>query len=353
MLAGTEPTWDFGTVVQGSLLKRSLALANTGHNVLYTYLEPTPGLRLNRTALSVGAADLVGYELVLNTGELPVGPYDRTVTLHTSDPNRPTVSVRLVGTIAAPTGDTAGQSDLRPLDVAVTVQGPRNQGEWVEFTHDLGPDPQSLHPVKVYSQDYGTLHGVGKYATDFSAGTASYDMFGDGRDGVMPSSGNLDNDNGVGIGIVNSGSTGSTQITVADAHAVWRINPGDVVLIHQTQGTRTAGCWEAEQAVPTRGGRGPTLEKPLKCNYASGGNNHAQIQRVPQYSQCNVTGTGDASVCVEREHRWDFAVMCSGTMNVSGRLMPWLGSGGITGAEYAATGFRVKENGIGEEHSSI
>ncbi len=31
--------------------------------------------------------------------------------------------------------------------------------------------------------------------------------------------------------------------------------------------------------------------KPLKCNYASGGNNHAQILRVPQYSTCNVTGT--------------------------------------------------------------
>ncbi|OUC05980.1 hypothetical protein RY27_23910, partial [Litorilinea aerophila] len=222
VLAGTEPTWDFGTVTQGSLLRRELALANTGHNVLYTYLEPAPGLRLNRTARSVGAADLVGYELVLNTGELPVGPYDRTVTLRTGDPNRPTVSVRLVGTIAAPTGDTAGQNDLRPLDVAVTVQGPRNQGEWVEFTHDLGPDPQSLHPVKVYSQDYGTLHGVGKYATDFSAGTASYDMFGDGRDGVMPSSGNLDNDNGAGIAIVNSGAAGATSINVTDAYAGWR-----------------------------------------------------------------------------------------------------------------------------------
>ena len=63
-----------------------------------------------------------------------------------------------------------------------------------------------MHPVKVWSQDYGTLKGVGKYATPFGAGTAPYDMFGDGRDGVMPSSGNLDNNNGVGVAIVNSGS---------------------------------------------------------------------------------------------------------------------------------------------------
>ena len=84
-------------------------------------------------------------------------------------------------------------------------------GEWYEYTHGLGPDPQTLHPVKVYSQDYATFYGVGKYATDFGQGTASYDMFGDGRDGIMPGSGNLDNNNGVGVGIVNSGSAGSTS----------------------------------------------------------------------------------------------------------------------------------------------
>ena len=73
----------------------------------------------------------------------------------------------------------------RPLDVPVTVTGPHNQGEWVEFPHNLGPDPQSLHPVKVYSQDYGTLYGVGKYATNFGQGAASYDMFGTGQDGDL------------------------------------------------------------------------------------------------------------------------------------------------------------------------
>ncbi len=78
---------------------------------------------------------------------------------------------------------------------------------------------------------------MGKYATDFGAGTASYDMFGDGRDGVMPSSGNLDNNNGLALVLSTVATPGSTSINVTDAYAVWRINPGDVVLIHQTQGS--------------------------------------------------------------------------------------------------------------------
>jgi len=231
VLEGAEPVWNFGTVTQGSLLKRQLSLANTGHNVLYTYLEPTPGLRLNRTANSVGAADLVGYELLLDTGALPVGPYDRTVILRTSDPNRPIVSVRLVGTIVAPTGDTAGQNDLRPLDVPVTVQGPKNQGEWVTFTHNLGPDPASLHPVKVYSQDYGTLHGVGKYATDFGQGTASYDMFGDGRDGdLVVGAGQTVYVDNVRTAVTGIAAAGQQVIPVANTAGFY---VGDEILIIQ------------------------------------------------------------------------------------------------------------------------
>lgn len=110
-------------------------------------------------------------------------------------------------------------------------------------------------------------------------------MFGDGRDGVMPGSGNLDNNNGFGAGIVNSGSFGTNQINVTDVHAVWRIKPGDIVLIHQSQGNG-AGCWEINKALSQflGGTTSYQLEKALKCNYSTGGNNHAQILRVPQYS---------------------------------------------------------------------
>ena len=123
----------------------------------------------------------------------------------------------------------------------------------------------------MYSQDYAAIYGVGKYATDFGQGTASYDMFGDGRDGVMPGSGNLDNNNGFGAGIVNSGSAGSTSINVTDAYAGWRVNPGDTVLIHQTQGAG-AGCWEMNKAVSDYAGGTASVQlaKPLKCNYVAG-----------------------------------------------------------------------------------
>lgn len=312
-------TWNFGTVAEGALLKHRLALANTGSGRLMTYMTPVTGLSLSARTNTVGPAELADYQLVLRTMDLPTGAYEQTATLKTSDPTQPALTIHVFGTIAA-ANDVPGRL-RRPLDWTVTVQGPKNQGEWVEFTHTLGPDPQSLHPVKVYSQDYINFYGVGKYATDFGAGTAAYDMFGDGRDGAMPGSGNLDDNHGFGIGIVNGGSAGSTSISVTDAGSVWRVGPGDVVLIHQTQGSE-AGCWEFNRAVSDFVGGTATyqLAEPLKCNYLSSGNNHAQLLRIPQYSVCNVTGT------VTPLRAWDgatggiFGVMCADGMNLSGAI---------------------------------
>ncbi|MFZ4848507.1 MAG: CARDB domain-containing protein [Caldilinea sp.] len=316
----TSLTWNFGTVAQGALLRHRPALANVGYGRLYTYLTPTSGLSLAARADVVGAADLSNYELILRTADLPIGAYDRTATLKTSDPAQPVLAVRVQGTVTAAVGDTAGGLQ-RPLDVPVTVIGPKSQGEWVSFTHTLGPDPQILHPVKVYPQDYTTLYGVGRYATDFSAGTASYDMFGDGRDGVMPGSGNLDNNNGAGIAIVNSGAAGATSINVTDAYGGWRINPGDAVLIHQTQGSG-AGCWEMNRAASDYVGGTATIQMavPLKCNYASGGSNRAQVLRVPQYSTCNVTGTVTPLYAWNGSTGGIFAVMCRKDMTVLGGI---------------------------------
>ena len=157
-------TWNFGTVAKGALLKHTLSLANTGFGQLYTYLPPATGLSLsNAGSRTVGVADVPAYELTLATADLAVGPYDQTITLLTSDPDHPTYAVHVLGTIAAPSGDSGIGPVQRPLDVPVTVTGSHSQGEWVEFTHNLGPDPQSLHPLKVYNQDYSTLFGLGKY----------------------------------------------------------------------------------------------------------------------------------------------------------------------------------------------
>ena len=343
----TTLSWNFGTLVQGALLKHPLALANTGFGRLYTYVPPASGLALNTLgSRTVGAADQPTYELLLRTAALPVGAYDQTLTIATSDPAQPARTVRVQGTITAASGATSGTL-LRPLDVPVTVTGNHSQGEWIDFTHNLGPDAASLQPVKVYSSDYGTLYGVGAYATNFGQGTASYDMFGDGRDGVMPGSGNLDNDSGAGFGIVNSGGAGATNITVTDAYGVARINPGDVVLIHQTQGTN-AGCWELNKAVSDFAGN-PTintyqLANSLKCNYATGGNNHAQIMRVPQYSTCNISGT--ITPVAPWNGNWGgiLALMCSGMMSLVGKIDA--SSYGFRGGTYKAG--RGSRNGQGE-----
>jgi hypothetical protein len=312
--------WDFGTAAQGTLLKRSLALGNAGLLDLLTYINSVPGLSLSQTgSRGVGPADVTHYELALNTQNLPVGPYDQTFTIRSSDPIKPAQAVRVHGTVSPAVGNTQAGPLLRPLDVSVVVSS-GVQGNWITYTHNLGPNPQVLHPVKVYTDYLASLVGVGKYATDFSAGTASAEMFGDGRDGVMPSSGNLNNDHGAAAGIVNSGSAGSTSITVSDAYAVARINPGDVVLIHQTQGTN-AGAWELNKAVSDFTDSGTfTLQKPLQYNYSTSGNNKAQILRVPQYSICNVTGTVTPLAGWNGNWGGILAVMCSGTMTVSGSI---------------------------------
>ncbi|MCL4864135.1 MAG: hypothetical protein KJZ93_32300, partial [Caldilineaceae bacterium] len=261
-VAMASQSWNFGSVSQGTLLKYPVQIANTGFGRLYTYIRPLPGMALRSAgSRTVGAADLSDYELALNTGELPLGPYAQTLSIFTSD-GAPPRTITVAGAITAPAGDTPGGVVTRPLDLPVTVTGNHSQGTWYDFTYDLGPDPASLHPVKVYSHDYGTLHGVGKYAAQFGTGTASFDMFGDGRDGVMHSDGNLDYDQGFGAGTVN-GTVGSTTIDVIDHYFVRRINPGDVVLIHQTRGNG-AGQWELNKADSDLIGSGSlSLQNPL------------------------------------------------------------------------------------------
>ncbi len=316
-----QEDWNFGTAQQGTLLRHTLAVANTGYRDMLTFVAASdPAIELSdEGSRTVAAGDVTQYEIALNTADLPVGSVDQTVTIRASDPVNPTRTVHVVGTVTAMPADTPVGAMQRPLDWSATVSG--TQGQWVEFTHTLQPDPVSLHPVRVYSQDYASLKGVGKYATPFGAGTASYDMFGDGRDGVMPSSGNLDNNNGVGVAVANSGSAGAYTINVTDAYAGWRINPGDAVLIHQTQGSG-AGCWELNKAVSdyTGGTAAIQVTKPLQCNYASGGNNHAQIQRVPQYTLCPISGT------VTPLSGWNgtwggiLAVMCRDSMTITGAI---------------------------------
>ena len=168
-MSSADETWDFGTAQQGTLLQRTFTLGSVGYMDLLTYLGTTTGLTVaGSTARSLAPGDTATYTVTLQTQALPVGAFNKEITVRTSDPAHPEKTITIRGNVTAMPPDAPGGATLRPLDVPVTVSG--NQGDWVEFTHTLGPDPQTLHPVKVYSQDYATLKGVGKYATRIRAG---------------------------------------------------------------------------------------------------------------------------------------------------------------------------------------
>lgn len=160
-------------------------------------------------------------------------------------------------------------------------------------------------------------------------------IFGDGRDGTMPESGNLDKNNGVGLGTIN-GSANSTIISVIDQHAISRINLGDYVLIHQTRG-RAAGMWELNRAASDFTGSGTfELVNPLAHTYITNDQqDQAQLIRVPQYTACDVTGAVTPLMPWNGAAGGIFAVMCNGTMTVSG----------IISAD--AAGFRGGDSGNG------
>ena len=151
----------------------------------------------------------------------------------------------------------------------------------------------------------------------------TFSYFGDGRDGDMPASGDLNNNNGFGLGSVK-GTAGATSMMIYDRHSIWRIKAGDYILIHQTRGAG-AGKWELNRATVDFAGNGTTVsvERPLHNSYdtsINGYQNQAQVVRVPQYRDCPVSGT------VTPLESWNgivggiFAVMCQNQATISGAI---------------------------------
>jgi hypothetical protein len=286
-----DEVWDFGTAARGTLLRRTIALGSVGFMDLLTHIGSVPGLAISATGnRRLPPGDVALYDLTLNTADLPEGPFERTLTIRTSDPDHPTSTVTIRGTITPMPPDSPGGATLRPLDWAAAIPGSHSQGEWVEFTHTLGPDPQTLHPVKVYSQDYGTLWGVGKYATPFGQGTASYEMFGDGRDGdLVVTTGQTVYVDNVRTAIAGTAAAGQKVVPVANTAG---FNVGDEVLIIQMQGTG-AGNYEFGTIASVASGA-LTLEENLRNSYASSSPS-ATLYEHPNYSGRAETFTVDDS----------------------------------------------------------
>jgi hypothetical protein len=99
-----DEVWDFGTVAQGTLLRRTIALGSVGFMDLLTHIGSVPGLSISATgSRRLPPGDVALYDLTLNTADLPEGPFERTLTIRTSDPDRPTRTLTVRGTITAAT----------------------------------------------------------------------------------------------------------------------------------------------------------------------------------------------------------------------------------------------------------
>jgi hypothetical protein len=279
-MAATDETWNFGTAQQGTLMQRQVTLGSVGYMDLLTYLENSSGLAVEGPAsLPIGPADTAVYTLTVNTQSLPVGAYSTAIEVRTNDPQHATRTITVQGDVTAMPEDAEGGAIIRPLDWRLNVTGTHNAGEWVAYTHTLGPNPQTLHPVKVYSQDYATLMGVGKYATDFGQGTASYDMFGDGRDGAWTISSNTT------FSPIDSscyGTSGSYTLMATNGSFA----AGQKILIHQSRGTG-AGQWEINQIATYSTGTITTVS-PLKYTYIDSGASQAQALVLKQYTYVTI-----------------------------------------------------------------
>ncbi len=314
-MSDQDASWDFGTAAQGALLERTFSFANTGQMELLTYVEAPAGVSVSQTGShAVDAADLTSYAMNLNTANLPLGVYDETITIHTSDPANPTRTVHITGNITTGIPDTAPGSVIRPLDYTLNLTGSGNQGDWITFTTpDLGLDSQSIQPVKIYSQDYSTLWGVGKYATDFGGtDTTSMDIFGDGIDGDLT----ISTDTTLyPIDASCQGTIGTNALDATNAS----FQPGQMILIDQSRGDNS-GAWEINEIASYSNGI-ITTTKLLKNSYVSDGVSQAQVLVMKQYHNITINpGVTLSSKAWDGNVGGILPILSNGTVTILGTL---------------------------------
>ena len=183
----TSPAaWNIGTVTQGAQPQQTISIVNTGImplNVVVRSDDPAGRLYLSGASgiISVPPAGTTPVVATLDTTTLS-GAVSMSLTIRSNDPAHQTVIVPVNGTVGAATGSAAA------FDIAnktVRVYGNVPQFSAVDFTHGIAPDTTTIEPCKVFAADGTTLKGVGKYCTDFSAGTATGQIFGTGADGAL------------------------------------------------------------------------------------------------------------------------------------------------------------------------
>ncbi len=159
-MAAGEAVWDLGEVAQGTLAQRTFTLANVGSRGLLTYVEAPAGLSVSEVgSREVGVTDQTAYEVVLNTDGWRSGRTRRRSRYGAATRGTATRTVVVQGAIVSGTPDEAGPAGAA---AGLCSDGAgRTCRDVVQLPHDLLPEPQTLHPVRVYSEDYGTLWGYG------------------------------------------------------------------------------------------------------------------------------------------------------------------------------------------------
>lgn len=164
-MPAADATWNFGTATQGEVLNHTFTFASTGFRDLYTYLASPAGLTVAGAASQyVAPGDTVRYTVTLDTAALPVGPYNQTITIRTSDPNNSTRTIQVQGTISTLTAQALpAPIPYRPWDQMTYVPGPHQVNDVITFTHTITPDAIRIHPLYVYDQNRTQFLGNGEY----------------------------------------------------------------------------------------------------------------------------------------------------------------------------------------------
>ena len=140
----TTLTWDFNSAPQDVLLKWPLIFANTGFLDLLTYASMPPGIRLSApSSRRVVPGDMITYGFLLDTADLPVGPYDQTITIRTSDPENPDRVAHVTGIITEAPADAQAESTRLPVSERVRI-AQALQGAPVMFVENVGQFPNGV-----------------------------------------------------------------------------------------------------------------------------------------------------------------------------------------------------------------
>lgn len=317
-------SYDFGSVEAGAIVEFTVTLANTGNDLLrYVFT----GLPLEMQATPASAGLLLPGEMRittfrLDTAGIPAGAFSQTIDLRSSDPAVPSAHIDVSGTISPEpvSSTTYTVSPYQPWNQQAVIRGSHASADIITLEHTVADEAARMHPLYLYSANESKLHGLGEFGQDF-ADEFVFDDFGDGSDGdLFVNAGETVYLDAIRTSIDVTASSGQLTVAVSNASG---LSAGDMVMIHQTKGTN-AGVWE-RVVIASIDSNVLTVDQPLEHSYVDGGDDQAQVIRVPQYRDCFVANGGELTA-----NSWDgdtggLAVLTctnqftlAGTVNVNG-----------------------------------